>query len=332
MACASSSRRRSKSIREQRGEVVVRFADGTYAAGRGVIGADGIHSRTRASVLPDAPRPAYTGIINLGGVVQTDLPPTGDAMHMVFGRRAFFGYAVRPSGETYWFSNYAQKEEPARDAFTNVPADTMRDRLLALHRDDPPEVSRILRRAQRIHRRISHLRHPVAARLAARSRLPDWRCGARDRAACGTGRVTGARGRVRAGHVSARCARSGGGVPTRSSRCGGHASSRSSSSRAAPGGRRRRPDGWAERSAISCCPCSCARQPMPRASCTPIRFPRGKNPALCDSGYEIARATRGMTEQSRQNPFSRAVAAAPSCRETPGSGDRARTARNRAAL
>ena len=96
------------------------------------IGADGIHSRTRASVIPDAPRPAYTGIINLGGVVQTDLPPTGDAMHMVFGRRAFFGYAVRPSGETYWFSNYAQKEEPARDAFTDVHADTMRDRLLAL--------------------------------------------------------------------------------------------------------------------------------------------------------------------------------------------------------
>ena len=133
-----------ESIREQHGEVVARFSDGTTAAGRGVIGADGIHSRTRASVIPDAPRPAYTGIINLGGVVQTDLPPTGDAMHMVFGRRAFFGYAVRPSGETYWFSNYAQKEEPARDAFTNVPADTMRNRLLALHRDDPPEVSRIL--------------------------------------------------------------------------------------------------------------------------------------------------------------------------------------------
>jgi len=133
-----------ESIREQRDEVVVRFTDGTTHTARAVIGADGIHSRTRASVLSDAPRPAYTGIINLGGVVQTDLPPTGAAMHMVFGRRAFFGYAVRPSGETYWFSNYAQKDEPARDAFTHVAADAMRDRLLALHRDDPPEVSRIL--------------------------------------------------------------------------------------------------------------------------------------------------------------------------------------------
>lgn len=132
-------------IRELHGEVVARFADGTSVAGRGVIGADGIHSRTRASFFPDAPRPAYTGIINLGGIVHTDLPPTGNAMHMVFGRRAFFGYTVRPSGETYWFSNYAQTREPTRDELTHVQADTMRDRLLDLHRGDPPDVSRILR-------------------------------------------------------------------------------------------------------------------------------------------------------------------------------------------
>lgn len=133
-----------ESIQERDGGVIARFADGTSAIGSGVIGADGIHSRTRTSVFPDAPRPAYTGIINLGGIVQTDLRPTGNAMHMVFGRRAFFGYAVRPSGETYWFSNYAQKDEPSRSGFASVDADAMRQRLLTLHRDDPPEVIRIL--------------------------------------------------------------------------------------------------------------------------------------------------------------------------------------------
>jgi len=46
------------------------------------------------------------------------MPPTGSAMRMVFGRRAFFGYAVRPSGQTYWFSNYAQQEEPTRGEFS----------------------------------------------------------------------------------------------------------------------------------------------------------------------------------------------------------------------
>ena len=132
-----------ESIQERDGEVLARFADGTSVVGGSLIGADGIHSRTRTIVCPDAPRPAYTGIINLGGIVQTDLRPTGSAMHMVFGRRAFFGYTVRPSGETYWFSNYAQKDEPSRSGSAR-DADAMRQRLLTLHRDDPPEVTRIL--------------------------------------------------------------------------------------------------------------------------------------------------------------------------------------------
>jgi 2-polyprenyl-6-methoxyphenol hydroxylase-like FAD-dependent oxidoreductase len=131
-------------VQDTCGRVGLRFSDGSAASASAVIGADGIHSRTRSRLLPDAPRPAYTGIVNLGGVVPTDLPPTGDAMHMVFGRRAFFGYAVRPSGDTYWFSNYAQPSEPHRRPVLDVEADTVRDRLLELHRDDPPEVGRIL--------------------------------------------------------------------------------------------------------------------------------------------------------------------------------------------
>ena len=132
------------SIDERHDEVIARFADGTSASGRMLIGADGIHSRTRYALFPEAPTPAYTGIINLGGIVRTDLSPTGAAMHMTFGRRAFFGYAVRPSGDTYWFSNFAQPEEPSRSGL-HVAARDFQQRLLDLHRDDPPEVTRILR-------------------------------------------------------------------------------------------------------------------------------------------------------------------------------------------
>ena len=134
-----------ESVHDDGGELRIRFADGSEASGSCVIGADGIHSRTRSSVVPDGPRPTYTGIINLGGVVGTDLPPTGVAMHMIFGRRAFFGYAVRPSGDTYWFSNYAQKTDPQDGRPLNVSADGIRQQLLDLHRDDPPVVSRILK-------------------------------------------------------------------------------------------------------------------------------------------------------------------------------------------
>lgn len=134
-----------ESIEGRPGGVVARFRDGTAATGSFLIGADGIHSRARQAFFADAPNPAYTGIINLGGIVHTDLPSTDDAMRMIFGRRGFFGYAVRPSGETYWFSNFAQKDEPSRRDLLNVGADRFKQQLLSIHRDDPPEVGRILR-------------------------------------------------------------------------------------------------------------------------------------------------------------------------------------------
>jgi 2-polyprenyl-6-methoxyphenol hydroxylase-like FAD-dependent oxidoreductase len=133
-----------ESVAEHDGGVVARFADGVTASGSMLVGADGIHSRTRSSFFPEAPKPTYTGIINLGGIVRTDLPSTETAMHMIFGRRGFFGYAVRPSGDTFWFSNFAQSEEPARGSLEAVDAAEFRQRLLTLHHDDPPEVTRIL--------------------------------------------------------------------------------------------------------------------------------------------------------------------------------------------
>jgi 2-polyprenyl-6-methoxyphenol hydroxylase-like FAD-dependent oxidoreductase len=132
------------SIEARDGDVVARFLDGTSTCTTCLIGADGIHSRTRTSQFADAFSPVYTGILNLGGIVHTDLPSTGQAMHMVFGRRGFFGYAVRPDGETYWFSNFAQKVAPSPVALAEVDAGHYRRALLEVHHDDPPEVRRII--------------------------------------------------------------------------------------------------------------------------------------------------------------------------------------------
>ena len=47
--------------------VIARFADGTTAHGDFLIGSDGLHSRTRQIIAPDAPKPNYTGLISCGG-------------------------------------------------------------------------------------------------------------------------------------------------------------------------------------------------------------------------------------------------------------------------
>lgn len=132
-------------VTQDEGGVCAHFVDGSVLEGDLLIGADGIHSRTRAACFPKAPAPVYSGIINLGGITRSSLAPTGNAMHMIFGRRGFFGYAVRESGETYWFSNFALPNEPTRCDFESVRDGTFRDRLFHMHLTDPPEVLEILR-------------------------------------------------------------------------------------------------------------------------------------------------------------------------------------------
>ncbi len=124
--------------------VVATFADGTEAMGDVLIGADGIRLRVRTCLFPDGPAPTYTGILNLGGIVRTDLPETGPAMRMVFGRRGFFGYAVRPSGDTYWFSNVPEPADWVPREAARVAVDAYRQRLRDVHRDDPAAVRHII--------------------------------------------------------------------------------------------------------------------------------------------------------------------------------------------
>src|SRR5947209_16468130 len=79
------------------GGVRARFADGSDATGDILIGCDGIHSTVRRMIDPHAPAPTYAGLINLGGYVRgvrVDAAP--GTYHMIFGKRAFFGYALAP--------------------------------------------------------------------------------------------------------------------------------------------------------------------------------------------------------------------------------------------
>jgi FAD-dependent urate hydroxylase len=88
------------------GGVVARFDDGTRATGDLLVGADGVHSLTRRLIDPAAPDGRYVGLVNFGGYTHEAAPGAEPGVwHMIFGRRAFFGYVVDPAGATVWFAN-----------------------------------------------------------------------------------------------------------------------------------------------------------------------------------------------------------------------------------
>lgn len=123
------------------------FADGRTAAGDVLVGADGVGSPTRRHIDPDAPAPAYSGLVGLGGFAHVPgLAPTPEAQHMLFGRRSFFGWLVRDGGEVYWFANITR---PAADraALRSVPAEEWLATLRELHAGDPFPVPQILAHA-----------------------------------------------------------------------------------------------------------------------------------------------------------------------------------------
>lgn len=126
--------------------VVVHFDDGTSAKGDLLICCDGIHSRTRQLIFPESPKPSYLGMIDCGGFAYLpELRHLSGPQIMTFGKRAFFGYVVKPSGEVYWFSNVPWPKEPERNELSALSNEVWKERLLELHQDDPPAIPHIIR-------------------------------------------------------------------------------------------------------------------------------------------------------------------------------------------
>jgi 2-polyprenyl-6-methoxyphenol hydroxylase-like FAD-dependent oxidoreductase len=119
------------------GTVVARFADGSEAAGDLLIGADGLRSRTREIVDPAAPRACYVGLLNAGGYARgVTVPGPPGTLHMIFGRRCFFGYLLAPDGEVWWFANPARRVEPTPAELAAITPGQWRAELLDLFAAD----------------------------------------------------------------------------------------------------------------------------------------------------------------------------------------------------
>jgi len=149
-----------------RGGVRAKFADGTDAVGDILVGCDGIHSTVRPGIDPNAPAPSYAGLINLGGYARgVRMGADPGTYHMIFGKRAFFGYAVAPDGEVWWFANVPEPAEPARGSLTSISTRQWQQRLTGLFAGDAGPATEL----------IQATGHDLAASpVHTMPRLPTW--------------------------------------------------------------------------------------------------------------------------------------------------------------
>lgn len=145
------------------------FADGSRARAKMIIGCDGVHSTLRRIIDPTAPKPKYAGLITNGGYARgIDLGIEPGSYHMIFGKRAFFGYAQAPDKEVWWFANLPRRSEPARGELAAVSGRQWKEQLLDLFAQDAGPAVELIKATPEL--------MPMTA-IHALAHLPTWHNG-----------------------------------------------------------------------------------------------------------------------------------------------------------
>ncbi|MEU5258381.1 FAD-dependent monooxygenase [Amycolatopsis sp. NPDC021455] len=133
-------------------QVKATFSDGSHAEGDLLIGADGLRSRVRTIIDPDAPSPRYVPLLNTGGFAEgLDLPDEPGVLNMVFGKRVFFCHVVSPDGRVWWFANPARKTEPTASELATLAGQKLRSELLDLVARDRTPATEIIRATRELY-------------------------------------------------------------------------------------------------------------------------------------------------------------------------------------
>ncbi|MFJ1766060.1 FAD-dependent oxidoreductase [Amycolatopsis sp. NPDC088138] len=127
-------------------QVTADFSDGSQATGDLLVGADGLRSRVRTIIDPDAPAPRYVPTLNTGGFAEgLTLPDEPGVLNMVFGRKLFFCHVVAPDGRVWWFANPARKTEPTASELATLAGEKLRAELLELVARDRTPAAEVIR-------------------------------------------------------------------------------------------------------------------------------------------------------------------------------------------
>ncbi|GAB3140208.1 FAD-dependent monooxygenase [Amycolatopsis stemonae] len=134
-------------------QVRAEFSDGSHETGDLLVGADGLRSRVRTILDPDAPAPRYVPLLNTGGFAEgLSLPDEPGVLNMVFGKRVFFCHVVSPvDGRVWWFANPARRTEPTASELATLAGEKLRAELLHLVAPDRTPATEVIRATREIY-------------------------------------------------------------------------------------------------------------------------------------------------------------------------------------
>lgn len=132
---------------EKDGQVIARFADGSEMSGDVLVGCDGIHSRTRSIIDPEAPSPREIPLLNLGGLSSgVDAPGQPSRLQFEPCSRGFFGYTTSADrNEVWWFSNLPTMTESSRRELLSASQEKLFEILLDVFAEAPEYVRNVIR-------------------------------------------------------------------------------------------------------------------------------------------------------------------------------------------
>ncbi|MFF0501898.1 FAD-dependent oxidoreductase [Nocardia aobensis] len=125
-------------VEEHRDGVTARFADGSTATADIIVGADGIKSRVRTLIDPNAPGADYTGMLGFGAYTECSAAVPPETMVFAYGRNAYYLYWPMPDGRIAWGANLPQKQYLSLTEAREVPAEQWLRTLREVYAEDTP--------------------------------------------------------------------------------------------------------------------------------------------------------------------------------------------------